>query len=364
MHEVVVPKLNNNDATYTLVEWLCEDGAPVRAGDPLVVIETSKAASELECEQDGVLHRVAGELTECAHGETIARVFATDEERRSFLAAAAQEAPAPDGLVITSSARELADSLGIDDERLLAIGKPVVRRADVESLAAPATDVHELPRSQRGVAAVVTAAHRDIPAAFAAIRVEVDTALRAARAVSKRTGTLVGLPELVIMAIAARLPDFPLFFATPLDEGRVRLAATADVGVTVDVGTGLFVPVVRDAATRSVAEVADRMLDYRARALTGELDESDLTDANIMLSLHTDEDVVVAAPIVHPGQTCVVCLPGVQHELTLDDAGDLVTRRVVQLSICYDHRTVNGQDAVAFLKAVKEDLADPDHLLR
>lgn len=362
MHEVVVPKLNNNDATYTLVEWLLEDGAVVREGDPLVVIETSKAASELECERDGVLHRVVAELAECSHGETVARIFATEEARQEFLSAATAAVPAED-LVITSSARELADSLGIDDSRLRALGKPVIRRADVESLTEPTAAIHELTRTQRAVAAVVAASHRDIPAAFAAVKVEVDAALRAARAATKRTGTLIGLPELVVKAMAARLPEFPLFFAAPLDAGRVRLTSTADVGVTVDVGTGLFVPVVRSAGTLSVAEVADRMLDFRTRAMTGELTETDLTNATIMLSLHTDTDVVVAAPIVHPGQTCVVCLPGTQHELALDDVGEVVTRRVVQLSICYDHRTVNGQDAVAFLKAIKEDLSEPDRLV-
>jgi 2-oxoglutarate dehydrogenase E2 component (dihydrolipoamide succinyltransferase) len=362
VHEVVVPKLNNNDATYTLVEWLFEDGAVVQEGDALVVIETSKAASELECEQPGVLHRAVEEQAECSHGQTVARVFATEEARQEFVAAATAAAPAAE-LVITSSARDLADSLGIDDKRLRSLGKPVIRRADIESLAEPAAVVHQLTRTQQGVAAVVTAAHRDIPAALAVVKVEVDAALRAARAATKRTGTLIGLPELVIKAMAARLPEFPLFFATPLDAARVRLASTADIGVTVDVGTGLFVPVVRSAGTLSAAEVADRMLDFRTRAMAGELDKTDLTTATIMLSLHTDTDVVVAAPIVHPGQTCVVCLPGTQHELALDDVGEVVTRRTVQLSICYDHRTVNGQDAVAFLKAIKQDLSDPDRLV-
>ncbi|MEU5695017.1 2-oxo acid dehydrogenase subunit E2 [Actinosynnema sp. NPDC020468] len=356
MPELVVPKLNNNDDCYTLVEWLVEDGCAVRAGDPVAVVETSKAATDLEVEHSGVLHREIPLLAECRFGDVIARLFATEEERQAFLATRTPVAEPTEDVVITNSAREAAERLGVPWESLRALGRKVVKAADVEALAS--TDVVTLSRSQRAVAAVVTATHHEVPAALAVVKVHVDAALRRARTLTRETKVLVGLPELLITAVAARRADFPLFFATRLDDRTARLASSSDVGVTVDVGTGLFVPVVRAADTLAPPVVADTLMTFRERAASDAFDPADLTGANIMVSLHTDQDVLLAAPIVFPGHACVVCLAGVAHELVLDDAGDVVARRVVNLSLVYDHRLVNGREAVAFLKAVKEELEE------
>lgn len=80
MNEIRVPKLNNNDAAYLLVEWTAEDGQAVRAGEPLAVLETSKAAEELAAEEDGTLQRLLEAGAECAPGQLIARLLAAGEE--------------------------------------------------------------------------------------------------------------------------------------------------------------------------------------------------------------------------------------------------------------------------------------------
>lgn len=365
MSDLVVPKLNNNDESYTLVEWLAEDGATVRAGDAVVVIETSKAAADLEVERDGVLHHVVPVLAECTHGDVIARVFGSTEQWQDFLAGQQAEVvdqpPAdvvdqpPADVVITNSARQAAERLGVPLERLRELGKKVVKQADVERLAAP-RDAVALTRAQRAVAAVVTKSHHDVPAALAVVKVHVDAALRRARQLGKQTQTLVGLPELLVTAVAGLRERFPPFFASRVDDRSIRFADAAHVGVTVDVGTGLFVPVIRSADELSPDRIASALMELRERALANGFDARTLSGGNIMVSLHTDQDVVLAAPIVHPGQTCVVCLAGVTHELALDEAGEVASHRVVNISMVYDHRVVNGREAVAFLHALKDEL--------
>ncbi|WP_157746433.1 2-oxo acid dehydrogenase subunit E2 [Micromonospora inositola] len=81
-----------------------------------------------------------------------------------------------------------------------------------------------------------------------------------------------------------------------------------------------------------------------------------------MVSLHTEPDVVLAGPIVFPGQTCVLAIGGTHDELALDATGQVVARKFVNLSAVYDHRVVNGREAVAFLQAVKAALEAPDRL--
>lgn len=79
MFDVVVPKLNNNDDSYMLLDWFVEDGQQVRQGDPLAELETSKALAELEADQDGIVHRLAIAQAQCRHGDVIARLFSTEE---------------------------------------------------------------------------------------------------------------------------------------------------------------------------------------------------------------------------------------------------------------------------------------------
>ncbi|MEV1110491.1 2-oxo acid dehydrogenase subunit E2, partial [Micromonospora sp. NPDC049751] len=222
--------------------------------------------------------------------------------------------------------------------------------------------VHTLSRAQRAVAAVVTESHREVPAALAVIKVRADAALAVARQLTRATRTLVGLPELLVKVIGGLREDHPLLFASPGDGSSVRLAEAAHVGVTIDVGTGLFIPVVRDVEELTCAEIAETLMDFRSRAGGEGFRAGELAGGTIVVSLHTDPDVVLAGPIVFPGQTCVVAIGGTQDELALDADGQVVTRRFVNLSAVYDHRVVNGREAVAFLQAVKAALESPDHL--
>lgn len=362
MIDLVVPKLNNNDTSYTLVEWLFDDGDVVRGGDTVAVLETSKAAADLETHHEGVLHRLLPQMAECGFGDVIARIFASERDRQEFLASsrpATAPEPANAPVVITKAARELAEREGIDQDRLLALGKPVVKQSDVEQLLtgqgdAAAATTEPLSRSQRAIGAVVTESHRSIPAALAVVKVHVDPALALARRLSRETGQMIGLPDILIRCLAGLRPQFPPFFATLADGDRaLRPAQAADIGVTVDLGTGLFVPVLRDVEHLGCAQIAASLMDFRERALAGGFQPHELTGANIMVSLHAEPDVVLAGPIIYPGQTGVVCLAGVSHELVLDDVGEVAVRRVVNISLVYDHRVVNGREAVAFLQALK-----------
>lgn len=359
MPDIVVPTVNANDVGCTLMEWLFEDGQTVPAGSAVAVIETSKATQELVADEGGVLQRTLDAGEECAFGAVVGHLFASEEERRRFLdgagAVAAAEEPAP--LVITRAARELIDAHGVDAARLRGLGRTVIRREDVEALLvaseAPAADASiVLSKRQRAVASVVTEAHRTIPVAFAAIRVHADAALRSG----------AGLPELLVGAVARLHDRFPLFFGTYREDGTVAPAAEAHVGVTVDVGRGLYIPVVRGAARLTAAEIADVLLDHRIRALRDSFREEDLTGGAITISLHTDADVVLALPIVFPSQVCMLSLCAVQEELHLTETRAVAVRSTFPLGISYDHRVVNGRDAVRFLRELKTAFEDPDRL--
>jgi 2-oxoglutarate dehydrogenase E2 component (dihydrolipoamide succinyltransferase) len=370
--DIRVPKLNSNDVTYVLVEWLAVDGERVDADTPVAVVETAKAAEELPAGAAGVLQRTVDAGAECGVGTVIGRVFAAEPDRLRFLASPVPSSvpssvpagPSELGVTVTEPARALAVELGVDPARLTTLGVPVVRRADVLRLADRSTvdgEVLELPRGQLAVADAVSRSHAGIPAAFTVVKVGVDAALEYCRAATRRERALVGLPELVLAALGAVAAEFPVFFATPTGGRTMRRATGAHVAVTVDVGSGLYLPVVRDCDRRGLGAIAADVMRLRRIAMRGRYRDADLRDATIVLSLNTDDGVLLTQPIVAPGTVCAVSLGAVQHEPVLDAAtGTLRNRATVLLGAAYDHRYVNGGDAVRFLKALKAALERPD----
>ena len=130
MIEIRVPKLNNNDATYVLLEWAAKDGQEVRPGDPLASVETSKAVEELEAEEGGILRHRLAEGDTCAPGQVIAWLLAPGEEPPSdddsgtrLDGASGDETTAEEDIVITEPARRLMEERGISMERVRALGK-------------------------------------------------------------------------------------------------------------------------------------------------------------------------------------------------------------------------------------------------
>ncbi|MEV7556131.1 2-oxo acid dehydrogenase subunit E2 [Streptomyces sp. NPDC089795] len=388
MRELLLPKFNNNDEGCVLVGWAIDDGAEVFADEVVADVETAKALEELVAETDGILHRLVEVGAQCEFGRPVALLFDSHQERDDYLAnrATADVSTAPqvdsadedhDGgpdPVLSDAARTLAQDHGIRTEQLRSLGKRVVKASDVQRLidqagmdqgagaeasgASADAAVVSLSTRQRAVAAVVSEAHRTIPAAFAAIAVDL-TAFRATRGSAP-----YGLVELLVKAMAARHADFPLFFATPGADHTLVLASDANIGVTIDVGTGLFIPVLKDAAHRPIGDLTDDLMDFRVSALRQNFRGDDFADETITLSLHNDPDIILAAPIVHPGRTCVVTLCAERSEVALTEDGTPFTRPVTTVAVTYDHRYLNGRDAVRFLTAVKQDLESADAIAR
>ncbi|WP_436760712.1 2-oxo acid dehydrogenase subunit E2 [Streptosporangium sp. V21-05] len=405
MADIHVPKLNNNDTEYQIVEWLVGNGKPVIAGEPIAVLETSKAADELEAEETGYLHHAADLNAWIAPGALLARVTpeaapppasvsdnapeVAPEAVTSGDAAGQEPAPVAEP-VVTAPARAAMEELGVSHAEVASLGLAVIRRADVEAVAARRTgrtapgaredtrqdtrDVHEgvpgdvledvprpvadagarrLPRVQRAVARAVTTSHATIPAAYTVVKFEVGPLLERARGLSREVRRPVGLAELFVQAVAALHPAFPLFFAS-VDGDLARPADAPRVGVTFDMGEGLYVPVVHD--TGSLKAIADALMRYRLAATEGDFREKDLTGANIAVTLHTDADVVLAIPLIFPGTVCALAITSPQPELTLAEDGTVAARTVANIGLAYDHRLINGRDAALFLAALRMEL--------
>jgi len=312
---VTAPKLNSNDATYLVLDWLVADGDRVQPGTPLVEVETSKAVEEIAATAAGVVRIRAPKGSEVSVGALLAEVVGAGAR-----APARQSGPGSAGSYI-------------------------------------------LDRVQRGVAAVVSRAHREVPAAFSAIEVRVDPLVERLRRFSDRTGAEVGLPEAVVKAVGLAHDDFGRLFGSMVDEQTVALAEAPDVAVTVDAGRGLYSPVIRDCAKRSIGDISDDLMEFRMKAMRGEFTAADLAGGAITVSLNTEDGVLLVHPIVMWPQLCMLSLGGLRERVVLEN-GEPAIASVVTLGLAYDHRAVNGGEAVAFLRAVATTLGDPGALFR
>ena len=291
------------------------------------------------------------------------RLFADERQRQDFLAAHPPAAEVPAEPLITEPARKLIEEHGIGLDDLRAIGKKLIGTADVQRLVERSERrVHRLSAGQLAVAEVVTTSHRTIPAAYGVVSVTVDDALAALRAYAEREKTAVHLPELLIRGLAGLVAEFPLFFAAFQEDGSAVLAGEARVGVTVDVGHGLVIPVLAGAQLSSPATIARAMTAYRGKALRQRFTGAELAGATVAVSLPAG-DVLLAQPIVPPGLSCMVALGATHAVPDLDAAGGLVRRQVAYLGLSYDHRLINGRDAALFLGALKSAVESPGKLL-
>ncbi|WP_062441994.1 2-oxo acid dehydrogenase subunit E2 [Herbidospora daliensis] len=349
-----VPKLNNNDDTYVLVEWLVATGTEVKEGDPIAVLETSKSAEEVPADATGVLRQEIALMADCAPGDLLATIGAAAP---ASPAAVASPVASPTGPVITAPARAAMDELGVTEAQIATLGVNVVRRADVERLAAEtSTRTAPLSKVQQAVGRAVTLSHSTIPAAYAVLDMALDEELAATRRLTKQVRRPVGLAELFVMGVARLHAEFPLFFAT-LGSGGTQavLSEAANVGVTFDTGDGLYVPVVHDAGAKTLQEVATRLMEYRVAAMKGDFSAADLADANIAVTLHHDGGITLAIPFIFPGTVCALAVTAPQEVLYLD-GGEVRSRQVAHIGLAYDHRLINGRDAARFLNALQREV--------
>ncbi|WP_240196861.1 2-oxo acid dehydrogenase subunit E2 [Nonomuraea lactucae] len=257
----------------------------------------------------------------------------------------------PDPLVadplVTVPAQALIDELRISPEQVRGLGVRVVRRADVERLAQDARR-YDLPRGQRAVARAVELSHETVPAAYVVVRMDLGPALERARAATKEVRRPVGLAEVFVQAVAGLHERFPLFFAT-LHGTHATLASAPNIGVTLDVGEGLYVPVIHDAARRTTKEIATTLMKHRLAATSGDFKEADLGGANFVVTLHTEGGVVLAIPFVFPGTVCALAVTAPHDDGSRADIG-----------LAYDHRLINGRDAALFMAALKTAVEGAD----
>jgi len=399
---IVVPEMGESIVDARIARWFKKEGELVRVGEPLVELETDKVDVEVSAPQDGVLQRIAhAEGDDVKIGEVLGTIAEGGAPAASSTPAdgpaATGQKPKPNGSAVaaTPSARKAAREQKVELQSIKTDG-PRVTKADVDkSVAAPARPAPAaVPSAAAPTPAPVarprvpeageraeervrmskrraTIAQRLVEAQHAAALLttfnEIDMgAVMALRdrhkdAFKAKHGVGLGVASFFVKAAVTALREFPRLNAEIQGDVMV-LKHYYDIGVAVGAAEGLVVPVLRDADRMSFADIESGIRDFAARAKDGSLTLEDLRGGTFSITNGGVFGSLMSTPIVNPPQVAILGLHAIKDRPAAVN-GQIALRPMMYLALTYDHRIVDGAEAVRFLVRIKELVEDPAVLL-
>lgn len=386
--KVTVPNLGESITEATIAKWFKAEGDAVLEDEPLCELETDKVAMEVNAPKAGVLSKIlAAEGAEVAIGDAIAEITVGAAPAKEEPASVEEKAPEPEPKVVPApekilspSAKRLAKEKDVAIEALSGTGKDGrITKEDVQSATrAPAAKPSAPPSTPRGgeervkmsrmrrrIAERLKEAQNT--AAMLTTFNEVDmTAVMTARSKNKelfekKHGVRLGFMSFFIKASVHALKEIPSVNAE-IDGEDIVYKNHYDMGVAVSTETGLLVPVLRDADQKSFAEIEAAIADFGARARSGDIKLDELQGGTFSLSNGGVFGSLLSTPILNPPQSAILGMHKIEPRPIAVD-GEVVIRPMMYLALTYDHRIIDGREAVTFLVRIKELLEAPERLL-
>ena len=402
--DIKTPTFAESISEGTVAVWHKEVGDAVRRDDVLLDVETDKVVIEIFAPADGVLAEILkpeGETVESeellgrmeeAQEPSASEPAATKPAPETEAAAAAETAAAAASVGVSPSARKLAAELGVDIARVDGTGKggrvtkeDVQRTRDADAQAKEAAPAAEQPAAATEAAAEGARVERRVPmtrlrasiakrlveaqrtAAMLTTFNEVDMgpvmALRRkhAQEFQARHGVKLGFMGFFVRASVEALKRFPAVNAS-IDGTDIVYHGYYDIGVAVSTDRGLVVPVVRDADALGLHQIEDAIAEYGARARDGKLALEEMQGGTFTVSNGGVFGSLLSTPILNPPQTGILGLHKIEERPVVVD-GEVVARPMMYLALSYDHRLIDGREAVRFLVTIKELIEDPARIL-
>jgi pyruvate dehydrogenase E2 component (dihydrolipoamide acetyltransferase) len=386
-----LPSLGADMDKGTLLEWLIHPGDTVKKGDVIAVVDTTKAAIDVECWHDGTVEellvepgaelpvgtvmavlREAGETSEQVRAQidalrTAPASAAAPSATAPVTAAAAARTPLAAGRVAASpAARKRAAELRVAVEAIAGTGPGgAVTLADVEAAAARAAPVSRGEAMRQTIAAAMARSKREIPHYYLAedIPLALATAYLAECNAGRSVTERLLLAPLLVQAVARavqRYPEFNGFFR----DGAFVPGPGVHCGVAIALrGGGLVAPALHDVPSRDIATLNRELLDLVQRARAGSLKASELADPTITVTSLGEQGVRSVFPIIYPPQVAIVGFGRVVERPWIVD-GAVRPAPVVTASLGADHRVSDGHRGALLLAAVRDLLQRPDELAK
>jgi 2-oxoglutarate dehydrogenase E2 component (dihydrolipoamide succinyltransferase) len=419
--DILVPELGESIVEATVAHWLKKEGDPVSFGEALVQLETDKVDLEVGAKGDGVLIKInhqegddvrIGEVLGVIETQSVAKPEPSNQKpKREGVQAgqplqqipeSAPEAlhPKEDGQKITSGrvtpvARRMAEATGVslealeqneisgritkrDVEKFLEtkeqpVREPAISLEKSSSKAQPVQSIHEdrsvehirLSRRRRTIAARLLEAQQNaaILTTFNDVDMSAVVEIRKRRRDQflDRHGVKLGFMSFFVKATIGALKQFPWLNAE-IQGDEVLVKHFYDIGIAVGAEDGLVVPVLRDADRMGFAAIEHKIGEFIEKAQDGTLSLEDLRGGTFSITNGGVFGSLLSTPILNPPQVGILGLHRIEDR-PIAENGQVVIRPMMYMALSYDHRIVDGREAVQFLAQVKELIQDPETLL-
>lgn len=397
--DVVVPQLSESVSEATLLEWKKQPGEAVEIDEILIEVETDKVVLEVPAPAAGVLKEIVkGDGATVVAGEVLARI---DTEGKASAAAApaaeapaaaapaaapAAAAPAPAAAAITSpAAGKILAEKGVDPATVEGSGrggritKGDALAAEAGAAKKPAAPVAPpslsldgrpeqrvpMSRLRARVAERLLQSQQEnaILTTFNEVNMQavIDLRKKYKDSFEKEHGVKLGFMSFFVKAAVAALKKYPIVNAS-VDGKDIIYHGYFDIGIAVGSPRGLVVPILRNADQMSIADIEKAIADFGARARDGKLGLEELTGGTFSISNGGVFGSMLSTPIINPPQSAILGIHATKDRPVVEN-GQIVIRPMNYLALSYDHRIIDGREAVLALVAIKEALEDPQRLL-
>jgi 2-oxoglutarate dehydrogenase E2 component (dihydrolipoamide succinyltransferase) len=357
--EVKIPSVGESITTGLLSVWHKNDGDTVATGDPLLTLETDKVSSEITAEGPGILRIKVPAGTDVKIGEVVATIEeggAAPAPKKANKAKAAPvpanepppPAPAPAAQPAASEAAPKVSSESVP------AAAPEGRSTRKRLSPLRKKIAQQLVMAQHTAAILTTFNEADMSAVMR-LRGELQETF------TKEHGVKLGFMSFFIKAVVSALQAVPAINSR-MDGDDLVQNHFYDIGVAVGTERGLVVPVVREADKLSFAGIERALADYAVKAREGKIKIEDLQGGVFTLSNGGIYGSLLSTPILNPPQSGILGMHKIQ-ERPIAEKGQVVIRPMMYLALSYDHRVVDGKEAVTFLVRVKDCLENPARLL-
>jgi 2-oxoglutarate dehydrogenase E2 component (dihydrolipoamide succinyltransferase) len=376
--EVKVPQLSESVSEATLLTWHKQVGEAVKEGENLIDVETDKVVLELPASKSGVLTSIIkGDGEKVTSNELIAQID-TAATATQAVTAAPHAAASP---AVPPSVRKLAREHEVDASHLQGSGRSGrVTKEDVLNAMqqvnpqqapaiAPSGNRPEqrvaMTRIRQRIAErlLQSQSNAAILTTFNEVNMQPVIELRNKYkdAFEKKYGVKLGFSSFFVKAAVQALQKFPIVNAS-VDGTDIIYHGYFDIGMAIGSERGLVVPIIRDADKLSFADIEKQIADFAARAKDGKLTMEELTGGTFSITNGGVFGSMLSTPIINPPQSAILGIHATKDRPVAEN-GSVVIRPMNYLALSYDHRIIDGREAVLFLVAIKEALEYPGRVL-
>ncbi len=391
--EVKVPQLSESVAEATLVTWHKQEGQSVKRDENLIDVETDKVVMELPAPADGVIVKIirpdgalvtSGEII--AMLDTTAAATATVASTQTAAPPAAQpSAGASASAAMSPAAAKIAAENNLADMTGTGRGGRVTKEDAVNKVAGVAAPA---PTKSAAPAVVIAQGERrEQRVPMSRLRARIAERLLQSQATAailttfnevnmgpvialrntykdkfeKQHGVKLGFMSFFVKAAVHALKKYPVVNAS-VDGNEIVYHGYFDIGIAVGTERGLVVPILRDADQMSIADIEKKIAEFGQKAKDGKLTIEDLTGGTFSISNGGVFGSMLSTPIINPPQSAILGVHATKERAVVEN-GQIVIRPMNYLAMSYDHRIIDGREAVLALVAMKEALEDPARLL-